>query len=67
MGTASDADEEGFVMVRHDRMIGDKGHKCVYGCCRDTAPSGRKQERRWLKRRERQFILAEILNNKEEQ
>lgn len=55
-------------MVQHDRMVGDKGHKCVYGCCRDTAPSGRKQERRWLKRRERQSFRAETSNyDKEEQ
>ena len=36
------------------KMLGKTAVQCAYGCCRATPPSGRKFERRWLKRAERQ-------------
>lgn len=41
-------------------MIAARAAQCTYGCCRSTAPSGRRRERRWLKRGERQQWKAEV-------
>lgn len=48
-------------MTKH--LVAKRAHQCIYGCCRATSPSGRTQERRWLKRRERQAWKTEIRGN----
>lgn len=44
----------------HTGMAVDRPARCIYGCCCATGPKGRRHERRWLKRGERQRWKNEL-------
>lgn len=47
--------------TNNDKMLGDKGVRCSYGCCRAYHNGkGKRGERRFIKRGERQKLRKEF-------